>query len=282
MKRLWLSGGLALILLPILAGGQGASQSATTLASSSQTLQLPGNVTLNATVAPATGGGVPTGNVQFYYDGSNSLGSAVLSTIPGTESFLAPAIPVVQPEAGTQPFGMLIRNSGASKNSVLGILDMYTANEFLQFPEITFYSLKGAQLTQAGKPYQISRTPISTLVSDTPPSSVDAFEVGDFNHDGIPDLLLHGTGDYGVEYFTLPGTANGSYDQTVSITSPDKSGIGCDCSRFNQMLAVDDFNSDGYPDVAYAASGDSSYGVVGIALNAGRTQPGFFSAFSQM
>ena len=242
----------------------------TTLTSSSATLQLPGSVKLTATVAPPAGAtGLPTGNVTFL-NGTTSLGTGPLAFLPGTESFPAPAITGT---LGYDPFGIFALNSSTSKYSTLGVLDWYFTSDETYIPELTVYAGQGANLFQASSAtaYQITN---SNIIGTYP--GIDAYAVADFNKDGTQDVLLHGYNGSGNEYYLLPGTAAGGFDQTKSVTSLDNSGITCDCSNPTEVVTVDDFNGDGYPDVAYAATSYGSAKPIGVALNAGATAPGSF------
>jgi len=245
----------------------------TTLTSSGTTLQLPGSVKLTATVAPpAATAGMPTGSVTFL-NGKTSLGTGPLAFLPGTESFPAPAITGT---FGYYPFGIFALNSGTSKYSTLGVLDWYFTSDEAYIPELTVYSGQGANLFQASSAtaYQITN---SNIIGTYP--GIDAYAVADFNKDGTTDVLLHGYNGNGNQYYLLPGTAAGGFDQTASVISPDNSGIGCDCSNPTEVVRVDDFNGDGYPDVAYAATSYGSTNPIGVALNAGATAPGSFQSF---
>ncbi|MGB6686927.1 MAG: FG-GAP-like repeat-containing protein [Terracidiphilus sp.] len=252
----------------------------TTLKSSSAALQLPGSLTLTATVAPpAATAGMPSGSVQFFNNKANLVGTAPLTAIPSTESFSTPAITGA---FGDLPYGLFTLPSTTPNYSVLGVLDYYVpvATADISYPELTIYSGKGANLFATSAVYQM---PNSDITSST--QGVDAFAVADFNHDGVTDVLIHGyngdanSPDFGNEYYVLPGKSGGTFDPATSVLSPDKSGITCDCGNPTQVIAVDDFNGDGYPDIAYAANGVGSNGLVGVALNAGAAAPGSFTQF---
>lgn len=279
MRRL---GSLALLLLlPTVASAQKAATT-TALSSNSPGLQLPGTLTLSATVAGSAGAaGQPTGPVSFVSDSSSALGSGTLATIPSTEAFSSTG---VSGSFGNSPFGLFTLAPTTSKDSVLGMLDYFPiVSSDSVFPQFTIFSGAGAALFQSSAPYQITNSGYSAY------GSVTAYAVADFNHDGIPDILLYGTpantgtvpvsGSNGNEIYVLPGKAGGTYNQAAAIFSPDNSGIICDCTYPSAALAVDDFNGDGYPDLAYAANGSFSNNLVGVALNAGSSDPGSFQRF---
>jgi FG-GAP-like repeat len=261
-----LLGGMMLAVALAVAGQTTKPTPTTTLTSSSATLQLPGSLTLTATVAPtATTGGMPTGSVQFL-NGTNSLGMANLAVIPSTENFSAPAM---NEAFGLSPFGVFALPSATAPYSVLGILDWYqipNAAAVVYEPQVTIFSGQGTSLFQA---------PTSTKIPNsgfTYTGSVDTYAIGDFNHDGLPDVLLHGFGGNGNQYYLLPGTAGGGFDPTKGVTSPDAASLAS-CFQCSFTIAADDFNEDGYPDVAYMSIGSNT---IGVALNAGAGTPGSF------
>jgi len=267
------------LLLSLVAFGQKAA-STTTITSNSQYLQLPGSLPMSSTVNPAQGAaGMPTGSVQFFYDGTNSLGTAPLTPIPSTEGF---PLPPTATNVGNGPYGIFTLNGGSGKTATLGILDWYavTGPNLTYLPELTIYSGQGASLYQSAATYQITN---SGLTGYTP--GVNGYLVADFNHDGTPDVLLYGYSTTGVpgfagnEFYVLPGKSDGTFNVAGSVISADQSGISCDCNYPSASIATDDFNGDGYPDVAYAANGSYSNDLVGVALNAGAAGPGTFKTF---
>jgi len=280
MRDAWLRCIPLLLLLPSPAGRAQTQKanSFTTLQSNSTTLQLPGSLTLNATVAPSKEtGGMPSGSVQFFNNTTHSLGTAPLKAIPATQNFSAPPI---GGSFGNDPYGLFTLPSSISKYSILGVLDYNTPNPTtgISYPQLTIYSGQGANLFQTSTSYQLT----NSNITGTYPG-VDAFAVGDFNHDGILDVLIHGfnTSDdssYGNEYYVLPGKADGTFDPATSVISPDESGITCECSNPTEVITIDDFNGDGYDDVAYAATGYGS-GQVGVAVNTGAGAPGAFTTY---
>ena len=280
MRHAWLRCLPLLLLLPSLAGRAQTQKanSFTTLQSNSATLQLPGSLTLTATVAPSKEtGGMPSGSVQFFNNTTHSLGTAPLKAIPATQNFSAPPI---SGSFGNDPYGLFTLPSSISKYSILGVLDYNTPNPTtgISYPQLTIYSGQGANLFQTSTAYQLT----NSNITGTYPG-VDAFAVGDFNHDGILDVLIHGfntsdSSSYGNEYYFLPGKAGAIFDPATSVISPDESGITCECSNPTEVITVDDFNGDGYDDVAYAATGYGG-GQVGVAVNTGAGAPGAFTTY---
>jgi hypothetical protein len=223
---------------------------------------------------------MPSGTVQFFNGGSASLGTAPLKAVPATENFLAAPI---SGSIGNDPYGFFTLPAATSGYSVLGVLD-YTAYDpttGISNPQLTIYSGQGSDLFKTSAAYPITN---SGITSNYP--GVDAFAVGDFNHDGVSDVLIHGYNSaagyasaYQYVYYVLPGTAGGKYDLAAGVVSTDKSGLTCACSNPTEVITVDDFNGDGYPDVAFAGNNAGSDGLVGVALNAGAAAPANFNTF---
>ena len=279
MKCAWLRCLPLLVLLPspaIMAQTLKAN-SFTTLQSNSATLQLPGSLTLTATVAPSKEtGGAPSGSVQFFNNATHSLGTAPLKVIPGTQNFSAPAI---DGSFGYFPYGLFTIPSGTGKYSALGVLDYSVQNPSTGIvnPQLTIYSGQGANLFQAPTTaYEMTNANITNF-----DIGVDAFAVGDFNHDGIPDVLIHGYNGNTFEYYVLPGKANAAFDLDNTVISTDNAGITCSqCEGFSFLtIAADDFNGDGYADVAYTSTSFGANGQIGVAVNTGAGGAGSFTNF---
>jgi FG-GAP-like repeat len=263
-----LLGGMMMVAGAVAALGQAKPATTTTLTSSSTTLQLPGSLKLTATVAPpAATGGMPTGSVAFF-NGTTSLGTGTLAALPPTESFSAP---VINKNIGLSPFGLFTLPSGTVPYSVLGMLDWYQPPGSTYYsPEVTIYSGQSAGLFQTSNTTQISVNSGFMYIG-----SIDAYAIGDFNHDGLPDVLLHGPGGNVKQYYLLPGTAGGGFDPTKPVISLDVAPISCNCDFFALRIITDDFDGDGYPDVGYVAT-TSGTNTIGVALNAGAGTPGSF------
>jgi hypothetical protein len=281
MRYAWLRWLPLLVLLPLPAALGQKANSATTLTSSSSSLQLPNNLTLTATVAPPKAtAGMPSGSVVFLNNGTHTLGSGTLKAIPASQNFSAPPI---DGSFGYEPYGLFALPSGTGNYSVLGVLDYVVPNPTtgITNPQLTIYSGQGAGLFQTSTPYELTNSDITGTYP-----GIDAVGVGDFNHDGILDVVIHGlnTSDsnYGYEYYVLPGEAGAVFNPANSVLSPDTSGITCDCSNPIEAVAVDDFNGDGYADIAYTATqygSDGTSGLTGVAINAGAAGAGSFTTF---
>lgn len=234
----------------------------------SPSLQLPGSLTISAAEAPpAHAAGMPSGNIQFTVNG-NPLGTAPLAAIPTTENFLAPPVTNI---FGYYPFGLFTQPSTTSGYSALGMLDWYPISTYTYAPEVRIFSGQGASLFGTAHLYQIGDSNLGF-------GFVDANAVADFTHDGNQDVLLHGFNGTSNEFYVLPGTAGGGYAAT-GIISTDNSNLTCACSNPTETITVDDFNGDGYPDVAYAANLSGTTNPIGVALNAGAAGPGTFKTF---
>ena len=281
MRKAWLRylHFLLLATVPMQSGMAQQAASTTTLKSSSSSLQLPGSITLTATVAPPQAtGGMPSGSVQFFNNTTKSLGTASLKAIPATQNFTAPAI---NGSFGYYPYGLFTIPSGTANYSVLGVLDSNVANPSsgVYYPQLTIYSGLGANLFQTATAYEMTS---SNITGNGP--GVDAYAVGDFNHDGIPDVLIHGyntsdSDNNGYEYYVLPGLPGTSFDLSNTVISADNTGLSCGECYPTQAIAVDDFNGDGYADLAYTGTQAGSDGQTGVALNGGSTAPASFTTF---
>ncbi len=264
----------ASLLFPLIASGQQPVPTVT-LTTSSATLQLPGSVTLKATVAPPqAAGGMPSGSVKFFNAGSNLLGTAVLAAIPSTQNFSAAPI---AGSFGVDPVGIFTLNSAATPYSVLGVLDLTTPNPTtgIIYPQLTIYSGKGASLFQTAAVYSLVNSNMTNF------SRYDSFGIGDFTHDGVPDVVIHGVSSQtgNPEYYVLPGKSDGTFDTTSTLSSTDTPGLSCFCSFATEAITVDDFDGDGYADIGYTGT-SSSNGQSGVALNTGSKAPGTFTTFA--
>jgi len=221
---------------------------------------------------------MPSGSVQFFNNTTSSLGTAPLTAIPSTQNFSAPAI---NGSFGYSPYGLFTIPSGTANYSALGVLDSNVVNPAngILYPQLTIYSGLGANLFQTATAYELTNSDITGAGP-----GVDAYGVGDFNHDGIPDVVIHGyntsdSSSNGFEYYVLPGLAGASFDLSNTVISADNTGISCGECYPTQAIAADDFNGDGYADVAYTGTQAGSDGQTGVALNGGSAAPASFTTF---
>lgn len=92
----------------------------------------------------------------------------------------------------------------------------------------------------------------------------------DFNHDGIPDLVVVNSADDSFSY--LQGTSNGSFLPAVTFSMKSQAGAN------PSAIAVGDFNRDGNLDVAIVHPTTTSRGIGNkVSVHLGNGQGGFGS-----
>jgi hypothetical protein len=250
-SRAILSRTLCLICLLLSAFHLRAQQAAppafasnTTLTSSSPTLMLPGSVNLTSVVAAPKGGGLPTGKVSFFYDGTNALGTAPLTILPKTQLF--PAGLSIAFNFGTNPFAFWADSLNGTTMD-LAVSDLSQTNQE-GGPVLTIIPALGK-----GQFNTAAEQTVQTLPEN---NYIDAIASGNFKNDGKKEFLLHlivsgeseesgpATGQFAVVDSTLnttliPTPLCGENDTTCTATDPDV-----------ERLVVDDFTGDGFSDVA--------------------------------
>jgi hypothetical protein len=266
---------LAIAPLSVSAQTPQLPASTTTLTSNSPTLVLPGSLTLTSIVNPTVAaGGVPSGNVNFFYDGIKLPGSAQLKILPSTQTF--PNVPSASQSIPNYPSRVVSFKMPATSQSFVGVLSSTLINDSRPYnpPALTIFSGQGSSLLDPSKTktFQIPKTSLSV-------GNVDFFSTADFNNDGIPDILVHGGDSFGYEYDVLLGKSDGTFPDTSQIISTDYGHQSCSCSAPSDVLAIDDFNGDGYGDVAYLTNASTGW-KLGISLNSGSASPGAFNASS--
>ncbi|QNI32851.1 VCBS repeat-containing protein [Alloacidobacterium dinghuense] len=240
------------MLAPLCAGAQEQPQpppaynSATSLTSNSPTLTLPGSLTLTSVVSAPNGGGVPTGKVTFDYDTTNSLGTANLTILTKTEAF--PTAPSNAFAFGTEPFPFWATSLFSATEMDLAIIDQNLSTSDGS-PIVTIFP--GLGRGGFGTP-----TPHTVEINKTLPNGayIDAIASGDFHNDGNQEFLLHLK-----EYGESSGPVPSAYDMVDSKLTDTFIGVPPPCAegdpncnfndQDNEVLAVDDFNGDGYADV---------------------------------
>jgi hypothetical protein len=224
-------------------------------------LVLPGSLTLTSTANQTpVAGGVPFGTITFSYEGSKSLGTSALKILPSTEAF--PSAPSATPTTyGYAPVGIV------------------SINGLSQIPG----TLVGADATNVVTLYKIAN-PIGTPTVYQyffPETSVtiDALAAGYFlkpKSSGTLSAAVHqnsgsspGTGAYAV--------FDGSITTDLTLNTPVTSVAGCNCTDpESEIIAIDDFDGDGYSDVGKLVGATTSTPVIGVTLNAGVSNPGSF------
>jgi hypothetical protein len=268
-----------LLAIPPLSVSAQTSQlpaSTTTLTSNSPTLVLPGSLHLTSVINPTpVAGGVPSGTVNFFYDGTKSLGSAPLKVLPSTQTF--PNVPSASQPIPNYPSRVVSFKMPATSQSYVGVLSSTITSDIFPYnpPALTIFSGQGSSLFDPSKTktFQIPKTTLSV-------GNVDLFSTADLNNDGIPDIVVHGGNSSGYEYDVLLGKSDGTFPDTSQIISKDYGHQSCNCSApTGDILAIDDFNGDGYGDVAYLTLATTGW-KLGISLNSGSASPGTFNASS--
>ncbi|HTZ60111.1 MAG TPA: VCBS repeat-containing protein [Acidobacteriaceae bacterium] len=225
-------------------------------------LILPGTLTLTSTVNQVpVAGGVPTGTVKFFYEGTNSLGTAPLKVLPSSQAFPASASAVIS-------------TPGPNSVGVTGLVRTGTAPALVSLDsslsEVTLYSFSSAIST----PSLYSYTPAAT--------QLDAIAGGFFLQpasSGIQSFLIHGSSPANVVVGTY-SVFDGSVSAASAMLNPPKqtSASGCNCDAAdNEEIAIDDFDADGYSDVGVLVGEN----VAGVVLNAGAGNPGSLGTFLQ-
>jgi hypothetical protein len=229
-------------------------------------LVLPGALALTATAnqTPAAGG-VPTGTITFSADGGNSLGTAALKILPATQGF--PATPSVAPSSyGFLPVGVVGLNNLSQIPGTLVSADSGNGTVTLyQFPNPT----------AAPTTYQFTFGE-----SD---GATDTLATGYFlqpKSSGVLSFLVHQNsgGDTGNgDYYVFNGSTTATPEPALNAPT-QTSAAGCACNNpDSEVIAIDDFDGDGYSDVGKLVVGTTTDApVTGVALNDGATAPGSF------
>jgi hypothetical protein len=271
MKGIAFLRALVLLVATVAAAASLTAQTPSTVSitATPSTLILPGTLTLTTTVNQVpVAGGVPTGMANFFYDGTNSLGSAPLKVLSSTQAFPASASAIVA-TPDSSPVGIVAFTRAAGAPPALVSVDQSSG-------EVTLYNFAGKVSTPSLYSYTVS--------SPQP----DAIGSGFFllpKSQGVQSFLVHGgstptTPDVGT-YSVFDGTF-----ATVRpvLNPPTKvSPSGCNCGRAdNEQIAIDDFDGDGYSDVAVLLGtqvvGNTVEGALpGVMLNAGSSNAGSFA-----
>jgi hypothetical protein len=211
--------GISALIVSAAAGGY----TATTAISASGSV---GNYSLTATVG-GPGATLPTGTVSFL---DSTYGNAVL----GTATLKANAAGLSWVQLPTPATGYYAHSEVAADFNGDGI------------PDLAILSDNGVVILLGngdGNFTQAAKSPLAIGASDSDNTSI---AVGDFNSDGIADLIVTNTawsssGSVGTAIVLL-GNGNGTF--TASAKSPFATGKGA------AFAAVADFNGDGNADLA--------------------------------
>lgn len=265
----------AIALIPDVATSTAASAtytvppaaSTTQLKSSASTLVLPGSLSLTATVNRiASGGAVPSGNVNFYSNTSNKLGTAPLQIIPSSQAWTDEAVlgtPV------SYPSGVASVELAKGAQPVLVSAQAST-------PNVALYKLSPGGNSLSAYTYTNQNM-----------TTTDAVGAGYFLQpasSSVQSFLVHWSG----EYYVFDGSTSAS-DTGLSLNAPTVTTYsGCDCSQpDNEALSVADLDNDGYDDLGVLIEPYNGYygfygGIAGVAINAGSSAAGAFNNFIQV
>jgi len=196
-----------------------------------------GNYTLTGQVL-ANGLVTPTGKVSFI-DQTNSgavLGTATLATgTSGAKFAKQTAYPIFDAPTISGPYQVVVADFNGD-----GILDL---------ADVDYYgAMVSIHLGKAGGTFQAAAPPCYIGTSANPchvGSEPGAIAVGDFNGDGIPDLVVADGGEVCV----LLGKGDGTFQPEVCYDTATGNG---------STVVVGDFDRDGIADLAVGVSGGVS------------------------
>ena len=176
---------LRMLVLLVATVAAAASLTAQTLPPSSvsitatpSTLILPGTLTLTTTVNQVpVAGGVPTGMANFFYDGTNSLGSAPLKVLSSTQAFPATASAIVAtPDSSPVGIVAFTRVAGASPALVSvdqssGEVTLYNFASKVSTPSLYSYTVASPQPDAIGSGFFLLPKSLYSMVH-SPPSGL--------------------------------------------------------------------------------------------------------------
>ncbi len=212
-----------------------ALATATTIASAGS----PGNYSLTATVTGSGSSVAPSGKVSFL-DTSNenaALGSANLVAGASTLGFVGSGNPLT----GSDSWSVATADFNGD-----GIADAAIANYGDGTVSIVLGKGDGTFTQAPQSPEPAGQTPYSIAV-------------GDFNGDGIPDLVLANV--YGGYITVLLGKGDGTFVPAAGSPIPAGNPL-----TQPQAIAVGDFNGDGIPDIAVGISNGPSFAGTLVVL----------------
>ena len=240
-----------------------APASTSELKTSANPLILPGALTLTATVNPtASGGAVPTGNITFFSNTSNQLGTAPLKILPSTQAWTGGAT-LGTPLSNPTGLASVVLAKGAQPV----LVSAQTLVGSAVVPQVALYKLSPGGDTLNAYTYTNGNG-----------TTTDAVVAGYFLQPASSSqqsFVVHE--NYYYEVFdgsTTPGPAS------LQLNAPQVTAFaGCDCSYDNELLSVGDFDADGFSDFGVLeiqpnGTPDSTYAA--IVLNGGSSGPGSF------
>jgi len=193
-----------------------------------------GNYTLTGTVT-GLGGPGPTGQVQFVdQTTSSTIGSATLGSVTGSKTMATAAnYPIYDTTDYQTPEQVVSGDFNGDGILDLSIQDYDTG--------VSIYLGKGDGTFLAAKPFCTTGTPPVPCPAGSEPTGI---AVGDFNSDGIPDLVVVSGSFVSVAL----GKGDGTFKVPVNYDS---------ASGANSVL-VSDLNRDGWPDLVVSVDGGIS------------------------
>lgn len=215
----------------VIAGGS----TSTTISSSGAA----GAYTLTGTVT-ATGTAAVTGNVSFIDQtaSNTTVGTGALGTATAKRSYtmLSPVL-LYNPSVSADDFPQQVALVDLNGDGILDIVELdYSA-------KIGIHMGKGNGTFMAATSYCMDTSqnpPVPCLSASGGPSEPTSIAVGDFNSDGIPDLVFV---DGSTAYVSL-GVGDGTFQKPVEYMTQGS----------NAQVLVADLNRDGTPDLVVSIS----------------------------
>jgi len=194
-----------------------------------------GNYTLTGQVM-ADGMTAPTGEVSFL-DQTNSdalIGTSTLAVgTPAMKFTKATTYSLYDPADYSRPQQLVVADLNGDGILDIAMVDYSTG--------ISIYLGKGDGTFEAAKPFCTTGTPPTPCAAGSEPVSI---ATGDFNSDGIPDLVVQDGSNVDV----MIGNGDGTFQPEVAYGT----------ASGNYNIVVADLNLDGTPDLALTVSGGVS------------------------
>lgn len=191
--------------------------------------------------------------VALTTDPSSGAGTAAFIAGTGYGTFGAPAAF----NANQTPYGAVVADFNGDGNPDLGITAGVNSNGAI-IPVFEVLLGNGNGTFQAPLTNTVPYNPA------TPPVPPDGVAAGDFNRDGIVDVVTANDLDNSITVFI--GNGNGTFQAGVTYPVCTNCTAATPTGQNPVAVAVSDFNRDGIPDLAVANSND---GTVTIFLGTG-------------